>query len=370
VRRIALEQSAIRSRARLARALRRGGDGASDAVDRLLRTYVDDVRRQMRRIAASELPVLVGPFDGEVGFELLYWMPLVRWLVHEFPQLRGRIVVLSRGGVDAWYEGLDARYVDLYAVAEPDEVRARRVSTKQQEVGDFDREIYGRVRAHLGLGATHEIHPSVFFGIYYKLLKLDRYAFARSVAVDGGVSRGLLAEYVPLAPPPLDLDAELPDEFVAVRFYFRPSFPDTSEIRRFARGVVESLAAHLDVVLLNTGLELDDHLDLVLPRGHSRVHTIDHLVTPASNLAVQTAIIARSCGFVGTYGGLAYLPPYLGVRSIGFNALPEHTFHPHLELAERIFDCGGFGEVLAIAPAAVPLLGLLGAADRGATMAP
>jgi hypothetical protein len=60
---------------------------------------------------------------------------------------------------------------------------------------------------------------------------------------------------------------ELPSEYVAVRFYFRPSFPDTPENRRFATGVIRSISRELPVVLLNTGLDLDDHEDLEVPGG-------------------------------------------------------------------------------------------------------
>ena len=41
------------------------------------------------------------------------------------------------------------------------------------------------------------------------------------------------------------------------------------------------------------------------------VHTIDHLMTPEDNLAVQTAVVAHATAFVGTYGGFSYLAPFL-----------------------------------------------------------
>src|SRR5205085_757963 len=34
---------------------------------------------RMARIAAGQQPILVGPWTGEVGFELIYWAPFVRW---------------------------------------------------------------------------------------------------------------------------------------------------------------------------------------------------------------------------------------------------------------------------------------------------
>src|SRR4051812_27014447 len=63
-----------------------------------------ELRDEIARLAKSRGPVLVGPFTGEVGFELLYWLPLVRWAVREFPALEGRLVVISRGGVSHWWQ--------------------------------------------------------------------------------------------------------------------------------------------------------------------------------------------------------------------------------------------------------------------------
>lgn len=368
--RIDLQQKMSRIRLHLARRLGRRSEPRSSAahldfVEQALEPYVRGVREQIAPLTRGDKLLLVGPFDGEVGFELLYWVPLVRWIVREFPELEGRLVVVSRGGVQRWYTGIGARYIDIFSLASPDEVLRRRVSSKQQMVSDFDRDIYARARDRLGLDATNELHPSLLFAIYYRLLKVDRYAFARSVRRTERGASGLLAEYSPMDRVPLGpLEAELPDEYVAVRFYSRPSFPDCNETRAFARSVVVSLARHTNVVLLNNGMELDDHADhlegFALPE---RVHSIDHLMTPETNLDVQTAAIGRSRAFVGTYGGLSYLAPYLGVPSVGFSTLPEYTFHGHLNLAERVFDGPRWGRLRALEPADVELLGAL--AGRG-----
>ena len=52
---------------------------------------VERVRLQVSRSIKNDVPVIVGPFTGEVGFELLYWIPMIRWMQHEFPALRGRL---------------------------------------------------------------------------------------------------------------------------------------------------------------------------------------------------------------------------------------------------------------------------------------
>ncbi len=38
------------------------------------------IERELAAIAAGTRPIAVGPWLGEVGFELLYWVPFVRWV--------------------------------------------------------------------------------------------------------------------------------------------------------------------------------------------------------------------------------------------------------------------------------------------------
>ena len=60
-------------------------------------------------------------------------------------------------------------------------------------------------------------------------------------------------------------------------------------------------------------------------------------MSPATNLATQTAVIERARAFVGTYGGYAYLAPLCGVNSIAFYS--RTTFkRQHLDLAHRVFE--------------------------------
>jgi hypothetical protein len=123
----------------------------------------------------------------------------------------------------------------------------------------------------------------------------------------------------------LDAVNALPRDYVAVKFYFRPSFPDTPENRQFAKNVVRALSREMPVVLLNTGLILDDHLDLDIPGGKG-VHRVDHLMTPQRNLDIQTQI----------YGGLTYLAPFYGVRSIGFYSTDAELVPSHLDVGWRL----------------------------------
>jgi len=134
-----------------------------------------------------------------------------------------------------------------------------------------------------------------------------------------------------------DIAAALPDDYVAVRFYFNAAFPETEANRRFVAGLLDALAETSDVVILNPGFRLDQHGDVDAAR-RGRIHQISHLMTPRTNLEVQTKVIARARAFVGTHGGLSYLPPLYGVKSLSFySEARSHTMR-HLEWARRAFS--------------------------------
>src|SRR5258706_15408449 len=67
--------------------------------------------------------------------------------------------------------------------------------------------------------------------------------------------------FEPVVPPRIIDAGRLPREYVAVKFYAARSLPDTPEIRRTLAWFVDSLAERTNVVLLDTGLVLDEHAD-------------------------------------------------------------------------------------------------------------
>ncbi len=145
---------------------------------------------------------------------------------------------MSRGGAGLWYRHLTSEYVDVFSLFSLDEYRQANEARwdkaghqKQYRIEQMDHDIVERAKSTLGLQQVELLHPSLM----YRLLRF--YWFEKA-----GV--GLLkhhTDYRRLAPversPRLK---DLPDEYVAVRFYFRPSFPDTPENRRFAADVIRT----------------------------------------------------------------------------------------------------------------------------------
>ena len=308
---------------------------------------VDDRRfaRRMDALRRDDRPIIVGPWTGEVGFELLYWVPFVRQTIARYGIDPSRLTVVSRGGVQSWYGSLAPRYVDVFSMYSTAEFRAAtEAAKKQRRVGAFDAQIVTRLRETVGLQQAELLHP----GMMYRLFQ----PFWREVATAARVEAH--SQYARLAGGPLDL-SDLPDDYVAARFYFSDCFPDTPANRAFVTSMIEAISIHTPVVLLNAPFAVDDHRDFA--SAGTRVISVADRMTPETNLAVQTAVIARARAFVGTYGGYSYLAPFLGVGALAFYS--ERTFKSHhLHLAQRVFEGLGGAGVVALDVAQLPLVQL------------
>ena len=308
----------------------------------------------LQRISRSDKPILVGPWLSEVGFELLYWIPFLNWVktYREFdPE---RMVVISRGGAGIWYKNITHRYLDLFDFYTPEQFRAKnedRLRENKQKhlvLTEFDREILKVTYQHLGSKELERLHPMYMYRLFHPYWKeqmssslVDTFAsFQRLPPVDAS-----------------DIASALPADYVAVRFYFNESFPDTEENKRFVTRLIDTLTERGDVVLLNPDLHIDDHWEMKIARN-PRVHSVDHLMTPRNNLEIQTKVISRSRAFVGTYGGLSYLAPMYGVTALAFYSHREKFSSQHLEVARRVF--GGFkrGSYVVLDTSDTEVLGL------------
>jgi hypothetical protein len=287
------------------------------------------IERELETLVARGRLIVLGPWLSEVGFETLYWLPFLHWLKAAFRLDPDRLVAVSRGGVGSWYEGVAARYVEVWDDIDPADFarrNAERGVTKQYERSPLDREVLNNVALRLGTNDFDVIHPEFM----YRLFALY-WSGHRAMGFIDAHTRFTRHAAEPLIDPAL-----LPHEYVAVKLYAARSLPDTPEIRSALRGIVAGLAERMPVVLLDTGLVLeDDHADYSFASGRD-VISARPWMTPQNNLGVQTQIVAGAKAFVGTCGSLAWLAPRLGVDTSAVYVDPK-WLHAHLAVAMRAY---------------------------------
>jgi hypothetical protein len=324
----------------------------------LAKVHASRLASDLGRLAAGRDTIVVGPWLGEVGFELLYWVPFLRWFATTFHVAPERLLIVSRGGTAAWYRPFATGYRDIFDYLTPEEFRQRhdeRVTAngeqKQTQVLAFERQLLRELTPDVH--SRSMLHPSTMYGLFNP--------FWWGHVGEEWVHR--FTKYEPLAVDNLGTDTvgaafRRPDSpYTAVKFYFNDCFPDTEPNRAFARRTLQALSERGPVVSLATGLRLDDHAsdeaegcEGARVRGceGAKVQFLPSDIHPRENLALQTAIVAGASAFVGTYGGFSYLAPFLGVRATAYFADPQGYSPRHLLMARSALariDAGGLLDV-------------------------
>lgn len=305
------------------------------------------VERELEHAVGGTEPIIAGPWCSEVGYEVLYWVPFLRWVMAAYRVPERRIVAMSRGGTASWYRGVASQYLEIFDYATPAELSARAASgvLKQRDVSEFDRQLVQRASRAFGLPAsTRMLHPSLMFRWFSP--------FWSGHETLGFVERHM--RHARMEAPDVAVPANLPAEYAAIKFYRARALPDEPVVRAQVRALVDGLSERLPIVQLDTGLGLDDHADYRLD-VNERVMNLSGRLDARTNLAVQTRIVAGARLFVGTCGSLAWLAPLLGVPTVP--VFTDASFlHAHLHVARRIY-----GRVGAASFSPVDLTGLIDA---------
>lgn len=278
-------------------------------------------------------PILAGPWTSELGFESLYWLPFLDQVRHTLKIAPERLIPISRGGAAEWY-GVPTG-IELYAMRSLQQCRiAARMEQqrtglqKQYHVTDFDRQVIRDTAESLKLRRYQVLHPSWMYHL------LTPFWEART----GLTWAQQHLRFRVLPPPPLPDGLQLPEKFACVRFYARSTWPPSPETAVFAKGVIAQLSQQVPVILLNPGVHADEHVDFTPEPMPPNVFKLTDLckVTPDRDLAIQAAVLARSVGFVGTYGGVANLALRFGRPVFSFYVDWLGTMLPHRHLLEML----------------------------------
>jgi hypothetical protein len=303
----------------------------------------ESIDRQIAEAAAGGGPIVAGPWLAEVGYEVLYWIPFLRWFADAFHVPPDRLVVLSRGGMEPAYAGIGGAYVDILDLLSPPELAARNAERqavregggqKQSDVSPLDRELVRGAAARAGSATPRVLHPSLMF-------RLFRHAWHGNIPMDA-FWRRTRYEPMSIAADALASSIPLPPRFTAAKIYTGPALGASDQTRRLVREAVARVAQADPVVLLSTDFGLDEHRDFGLDDLPGVVNLQPYL-TPRTNLGVQLAIIARAQQFLGACGGLAWLAPFLGVPTVAMYDT-DRLLAPHLLVARQAGTRAGAAE--------------------------
>lgn len=221
---------------------------------------------------------------------------------------------MGRSGSSVWY-GFPTG-VELFQLVTPQEVRietrlwhAKRNMIKQIGWTPFEREVMRRATEAIGVQKALHLHPMRMFEGLRPFFETQRgLSWVQQRLHFGAVRLMDLPE-----------TAHLPDGFVAAHFYTRPTWHGALA-QQFAVETVKRLATQGPVVLLGSGLNMDDHLDMPIPKMENVYTLADCGIesTPTNALAVQSAVLAKAQGFAGTYGGLTHLAVRMRKPSVSF----------------------------------------------------
>ena len=306
----------------------------------LAKVQASRLERNLAALASGSETIVAGPWLGEVGFELLYWVPFVRWFAERFHVAPERFLIVSRGGTAAWYRPFAANYREIFDYMTPEDFHRRhheRLSAngeqKQTQVLAFERQLLRELTADVEHRSM--LHPSSMYGLFnpFWWRHVDE-SWVHAHATYARLTSSLPAGFT------------LPDRpYTAVKFYFNDCFPATDATRAFVRRTLEELSARGPVVSLATGLRLDDH------DGDSHhlpgVQPLPSDLHPRDNLGLQSAIVAGASSFVGTYGGFSYLAPFLGVHTTAYYANTGFS-QRHLAMARSAFASLGAGALFEV----------------------
>jgi len=316
---------------------------------RAFRREAEAIDREIAALAATTRPIVVGPWLAEVGYEVLYWIPFLRRFQDAFGIPPDRLIVVSRGGMEAMYRDFAAGYVDIFDLTTPQQLAARNAQRrsegegggqKQSATSILDEELVAAVRSTRGLGEVAVCHPSLMFRLFRNVwhgnLPFDLLWRRTRYVATGRIGRSERTGPTP----------GIPDDFIAAKIYAGPALSTHEKTRDAVRAVVGQAATIAPVVLLEADLGIDEHRDFDLD-GIPNVISARSLMSPRTNLDVQLALIARARFFLSACGGLAWQAPFMGVPTVAIYD-SDSLLAPHLFVTRHAGALTGAAEFTSV----------------------
>lgn len=269
------------------------------------------------QIIRNAKTVLLGPWTGEVGPELQYWIPYLRRIRSLGFFGNGKVIAISRGGVEVWYSDFVNDYVDFFDYQDATafskaQINPKTKSHKQLAWTMSEQYLIEKIVKDKKIENFAVVHPSVMWreiipwleeriNLDIVLAKLSFKKFSKSTKFD--------VDFVD--------KLKLPRKYIAVKFYANDIFISSRENQQFVNTLVNLISKKTQLVILGSKAQIDDHKLLKIVT-HPNVIGINAKVPSRHNLGIQTEILRRSQGFIGTNGGFSVLAAFLSKPCLSF----------------------------------------------------
>lgn len=284
------------------------------------------------KMARRSEVVWFGPFCGEVGYELSYWIPWIRKFCEDLHLPDSRIGIITRGGAHVWYPN-HLHSVELFGLLSVDGF----LELQSSEYPTLIRNPEKRLIRGLGISRRQIAHPremhsaiAEFRGGACGIESLDTYfritPLDRSVVFDR--IRGLEGFE----------EVATPQVFGSVRLYTNSLLGSESNVVR-AWQMTLGCARELTLVDIGPRAKLDDHTSVDSPR--QGIETPLALGLLRNNLAMQTLLILKSKVLISTYGGSSYIGLLTGVPTVAIESGNTHQKTAHYKFEEHIRNTFG-----------------------------
>ena len=285
----------------------------------------------LKAVCAGEHPILFGPYLSDVAFELLYWLPLLRWVRETWGGPGRRFVAMSRGRIGSWYRDVAEDYVDVHDVLPADvfaarwDARVREVgSNKQTKLSELERELIDAVKVRTGSEHARVLEPALAYRMF---MKVDSGELAESFLAERARHRLLPRGSIE------GLPSGLSQPYAVVGYGFNALLPETDGHRDLLAAAVRDLGQHWPVVLVDwtpdgvdvDGLDVGQGVDVVrYEAGRDDGH-----------LGRTAQVLSHASAYVGPFGGPNLIAPLYGVPTLALQSTDTHHLPLHIKTARR-----------------------------------
>jgi len=261
--------------------------------------------------------LFLGPWLGEVGPELQYWIPYLQQAKARGLFGRKKIIAVSRGGVETWYSNITDQYIDIFDHLTSQDYRSVRASvlkTTQKQITPhpWELQFIAQIAKKLGTGSYSIVHPAQMWRFVVAWLQ----EFIPLSKVYAQLKFQMLASSTSAYTEYVD-KLHLPGNYIAARFYTNQVFKRGKENEQMIKKILSRISHNLPIVFLTMNYKVDDHGSMALPNS-SRIIQIGSNFPLRINLGIQTEVIRRAKGFIGTNGGLSVLPALVHIPVLSF----------------------------------------------------